>query len=210
MNFFNQTLTLVINGKLNNRISAKKLDGPILNTHYRRQQETQILAWDFQINWKCDARSLWNKKALFIYSLQHSRKLNEYRWFTWNLKWQTAISLQQDEWTHCIARLLHSSKRQSAFIEDIQRFHHLPIFSKVNLTLPWCFSSFHSRIQEFPSTFSDFRILTLIPWQISKVGEERNYYDICQRTYLWTVCCPILIKNLAKISHSCDGLKINK
>jgi hypothetical protein len=110
-----------------------------------------ILAWDFQINWKCDTRSLWSKEALFIYSLQHPRKLNEYRWFTWSLKWQTAISLQQDEWTHCIARLLHSSNRRSAFIEDIQRFHHLPVFSKVNLTLPWCFSSLHSTIQEFPS-----------------------------------------------------------
>ena len=106
-------------------------------------QEMRILAWYFQINWKCDTRSLWSKKALFIYSLQHPRKLNKYRWFTWSLKWQTAISLQQDEWTHGIAGLLHLSKRQSAFTEDIQRFHHLPIFSKVNLTLPWCFSSFN-------------------------------------------------------------------
>lgn len=158
----------------------------------------RILAWDFQINWKCDTRCLWSKKALFIYSLQHPRKLNEYRWFTWSLKWQRAISLQQDEWTHCIARLLHSSKRQSAFIEDIQRFHHLSVFSKVNLTLPWCFSSFHSTIQEFPSTFYDFRLITWIPWQISKVGEERNYSDICQRTYLRLSVVQLLSKTLPR------------
>lgn len=139
------------------------------------------------------------RRHYFNYSLQHPSKHNEYRWFTWSLKWQTAIALQQDECTAVQSwTISFVKKRQSAFIEYTELPSPTHFF--------WCEanSSMMFQFLAFKNSLAHSLLSGLLLGFLGKlVGDWRReklfHDDIWQRAYLWAVCCPTLIKSLDKI-----------